>query len=101
MAMVLLYPKRGGTGGINRAEPQYWPQSLVPKMLKNGWSNVPDVEDPKVASSLIEKAQAETQAELAKIAAEREELIKMKAEIDALKAQFGEKKPGRPKSVEV
>lgn len=104
MTQVLLYPKKGGTGGGNPAEPWAFPEKIAQKLIKSGtWSNVPDVANEKVAVSLIEKAQAETKAEKEKIAQERAELLAMKAELEALKEQLGEvKKPGRPaKTAEV
>jgi hypothetical protein len=85
---VLLYPKRGGAGGANKAEPFAFPAHLAQKMLKNGWSNVPDVSDPTVAESLIEKAQTEVLQEKAKMAKERAEILAMKEEIEALKQQL-------------
>lgn len=107
MSQVLLYPKKGGTGGANPADPWAFPEKIAEKLLKSGaWSNVPDVSNEKVAVSLIEKAQQETKAEKEKIAKELAELKALKAEIEAMKAQLSGdeqvKKPGRPaKTAEV
>lgn len=102
MANVMLYPKRGGAGGENKAEPWAFPENIANKLLKSGmWSSVPDVSNPAVATDLIAKAQGEVQKEKEKIAQERAELLAMKEEMEMLKAQLAEKKAGRTKSVEV
>lgn len=103
MKQVLLYPKRGGTGGGNQAEPWYFPEKIAQKLVNNGmWSTVPDVSNPSVANDLIEKAQTQVLMEKAQIARERAEMLKLKEEVEALKAQLdGSKKVGRPKAVEV
>ena len=103
MAQVLLYPKKGGAGGANKAEPWAFPERIAQKLLKQGtWASVPDVTDATVATSLVEKAQAETRKQLEEIAKERQELLAMRAQIEAMQAQLGEsKKPGRPAKTEV
>lgn len=106
MTQVLLYPKKGGTGGANPAEPWAFPEHIAKKLIKSGsWSNVPDVSNEKVAVSLIEKAQNETRAEKEKIAKELEELKALKAEIEAMKAQLSGDEPAKrvrkPQNTEV
>lgn len=106
MNQVLLYPKKGGTGGANPADPWAFPEHIAKKLIKSGaWSNVPDVANEKVAVSLIEKAQQETKAEKERIAQERAELLAMKAEIEALRAQLSGDEPAKrgrkPQNTEV
>lgn len=86
--LVTLYPKKNGTGGPNKADGQLVPQNLVQKFLKNGWSTVPDVSDAKVASSLIEQAQREMNAEKAKIEADRAEVLALRSEIEEMRKQL-------------
>lgn len=84
--LIPLYPSRSGIGSANPAEPEYFPEKLVKKLLKNGWSATPDFTNAKVVATLAEKAKAEIQSERAVLDQERAELEKLKAEIEASKS---------------
>jgi hypothetical protein len=57
---ILLYPIRGAAGGNDKSVPTLYKRKMAERLLKSGyWSTTPDLNDPKVASSIIERAQTE------------------------------------------
>lgn len=60
MSHVLLYPARQGAGGPDRSVPSPFKEKFAKKLVKSGyWSYTPDLADPKVSQSIIERAQVE------------------------------------------
>lgn len=85
--MTLLYPRKSGTG--DPVKGKYVPDHLVPKFLKNGFMETPDITNEKAAEHFFQKklgdAQSELRSEAKKLADEKAELAREKAEFYAIK----------------
>ena len=85
--MTLLYPRKSGTG--DPVKGKYVPDHLVSKFLKNGFMETPDITNEKAAEHFFQKklgdAQSELRSEAQKLADEKAELKKKKAEFYAIK----------------
>lgn len=81
MSYTILYPRRNGTGDSVLGEKV--PDQLVALYKKNGFSETPDLTNPKAAEYFVEKklneAKSEIQTDLEKLKREREEFEAMKA----------------------
>ena len=83
--MTLLYPRKSGTG--DPVKGKYVPDHLVPKFLKNGFMETPDITNEKAAEHFFQKklgdAQTQLRSEAQKLADEKEAFEKLKAEFFA------------------
>lgn len=83
--MTLLYPRRNGTGDPVKGKKV--PDHLVAKFLKNGFSHTPDITNEKAAEHFVQTkllaAQDEIKSEVQKLANEKAEFERAKAEFFA------------------
>lgn len=83
--MTILYPRRNGTGDpvLGKKVPDH----LVAKFLKNGFSHTPDITNEKAAEHFVQTkllaAQDEIKGEVQKLADEKAEFERAKAEFFA------------------
>lgn len=80
---VILYPNKSNVGKTDQAQGIYVPENLVPIMLKNGYQTTPNINNPKVAESLVLKAQTQIANASAELDKTRDELEKRAREIQA------------------
>ena len=81
--MTLLYPRKSGTG--DPVKGKYVPDHLVSKFLKNGFMETPDITNEKAAEHFFQKKLGDAQTQLR---SEAQKLADEKAEFERVKAEF-------------
>jgi hypothetical protein len=83
--MQLLYPRKNGTGSAVHGK--LVPDYLVDKFLKQGFSRTPDITNEKAAevffNQKLDLAQGQLKGEVDKLASDKAEFEKLKAEFFA------------------